>query len=142
MGFFYSADVLVERMRMTEKQSEKLDSTIEFILKIFNKIRHYGLHSLESDYKNIEPEFVFRRKFVQIILQSADIESGTKILEYYILTGNYQGYDLVYRLLYLEALSAIFQYESPIAIEEKLLSVCGEKFREEYRKRNQTGESL
>ena len=113
-----------ERCQCSTEDKKECMAVVSTILSLGIKARHLGLLTLV---KNIEETtFFLLKKGIQLIVDGVKHETVRKILEFYILTGDYRGKELIQRCLILEGVLAILDGVHPKVIKEILLSILGE----------------
>lgn len=111
-----------------EEKKECLD-TVDKILTVSRKAHKKGLLALEEDTCISGSKFF--KKGIELLLYGIEPLVLRKILENYILVGNYKGKELLKRILILEGILSIQMGDYPWVIREKLSSYFGEDYYEE-----------
>lgn len=117
-----------ERMKCSNEEKRRCIPLIEFILKLSEKARKNGLLSLEGSDKN---HMFFIRKTLELLLDGVEPGYIRHVMMNYIHVGNYEGIELLERILALEGLLAIQAGEHPLLLFQKLLSYLGEEMSQE-----------
>ncbi len=115
-------------LKAEEKQA--CTKTIALIMTLSQKTRTEGLLSLEDCIQQGDHPF-FLKKGVSLIVDGYAPTYVQEILGTYILTGNFDGLELVQRQLTLSGLLCIQAGENPRLIQEQLLPYLGENFHDE-----------
>lgn len=111
-----------------EEKRECLD-TLDKILEVSRKAHKRGLLALEDDACIISNKFF--RKGLELLLYGMEPLALREILENYIIVGNYNGKELLERVLILEGILSIQMGDYPWVIREKLIPYFGENYLEE-----------
>lgn len=117
---------LSKRLSMSKEDKAACFELLGTILKLSEKARKHGLLSLESDMGKDQPFLL--NKALELLVGGVEPNTIKIILYNYIYSGDYQGKDLLERLLIAEGVLYIQAGESPILIGEKLTSFFGEEF--------------
>jgi hypothetical protein len=113
-----------ERIQCREAEKKECMALVEEIVSMANKAKRNGLLSLVHEAE--EASHFLLRKGLQLILEGVNPEIVKKTLQYYILSGKYQGKALLERCLIMEGVIAIQHGINPTVIKELLLSLFGE----------------
>jgi hypothetical protein len=119
---------------------------VSFLLALAKKARTYGMLALAKDAEET-PSFLLS-KGIQLATDGAKPQVVRSVLEFYILSDDYSGKELLERCIILEGVLAIQDGLHPKLLKELLLSFFGEKdysmFKEELTKtsKNDLGEYL
>lgn len=105
-------------------------TVISDILSLAIKARHLGLLTLVKDIE--ETRSFLLKKGIQLIVDGVKPRTVRTILEFYILTGDYRGKELLERCLILEGVLAILKGVHPKVIKEILLALVGEDGHEAF----------
>jgi len=114
-----------ERIQCRESEKKECMALVEEIVSMANKAKRNGLLSLVHEAE--EASHFLLRKGLQLILEGVNPEIVKKTLQYYILSGKYQGKALLERCLIMEGIIAIQHGINPTVIKELLLSLFGEE---------------
>ena len=113
-----------ERIQCRAAEKKECMALAEEIVSMANKAKRNGLLSLVHEAE--EASHFLLRKGLQLILEGVNPEIVKKTLQYYILSGKYQGKALLERCLIMEGVIAIQHGINPTVIKELLLSLFGE----------------
>ncbi len=137
MDFFYNSSEFSSRAKLSEKDKESLIIFIFEILSIYDDLIENKIDHLNN--KFIRDNYLFRlgiKYLTDQSLQKNEYVSNLylihKIGKNYILSGNYRGIEFLKKVLILDTIIYIDMKKSRYILREKLLSICGEKFRNEY----------
>jgi len=114
-----------ERIKCSEEDKRQCLKLVSNLLSLANKARNYGMLSLVVDAD--ETASFLMKKGIQMATDGAKPQVVRSVLEFYILSGNYSGKDLLERCIILEGLLAIQEGLHPKLLKELLLSFFGEK---------------
>jgi AraC-like DNA-binding protein len=143
----FSNQMLKERFRMNDfnilrKASCSIDDkqeclqVLDMIIALSKKAHRQGLLSLEFE---VNEQFPFLlQKGLDLLLYGTEPYALQEILDNYVFTGNYEGKDLLSRILIKDGIIAIQMGEYPWIIREKLSSFFGEDFSDEINKHFET----
>jgi hypothetical protein len=98
---------------------------VSYLLSLAKKARTYGMLALAKDAEET-PSFLLR-KGIQLATDGAKPQVVRSVLEFYILSGNYSGRELLERCIILEGVLAIQDGLHPKLLTELLLSFFGEQ---------------
>lgn len=113
-----------ERIQCREAEKKECMALVTEIVSMANKAKRNGLLSLVHEAE--ETSHFLLRKGLQLVLEGVNPEIVKKTLQYYILSGKYQGKALLERCLIMEGITAIQHGVTPAVIKELLLSLIGE----------------
>ena len=113
-----------ERSHCSDAEKAECIMVISDILSLAIKARHLGLLTLVKDIEDTKSFLL--RKGIQLIVDGVKPQTVRTILEFYILTGDYRGKELLERCLILEGVLAILEGVHPKVIKEILLALVGE----------------
>lgn len=113
-----------ERIRCREAEKKESMALVAEIVSMANKAKRNGLLSLVHEAE--ETSHFLLRKGLQLVLEGVNPGIVKKTLQYYILSGKYQGKALLERCLIMEGVIAIQHGINPTVIRELLLSLFGE----------------
>ena len=134
MEYFYDSAEFLNRSKISEKEKEQLFFFVKDFIDVYLKIQN-------SDKSALEEEFVIRNYLLYkglyyIYLYKKDISKYMyyiqKMIINYILSGNYRGVEFIKKIMILEGINSISNQQKVKIFQEKLLSICGEKFRKDY----------
>ena len=134
MEYFYDSAEFLNRSKISEKEKEQLFFFIKDFIDVYLKIQN-------SDKSALEEEFVIRNYLLYkglyyIYLYKKDISIYIyyiqKMIINYIISGNYRGVEFIKKIMILEGINSISNQQKVKIFQEKLLSICGEKFRKDY----------
>jgi len=114
-----------ERIKCSEDEKRQCIKLVSDLISLANKARNYGMLSLVIDAE--ETTSFLMRKGIQMATDGAKPQVVRSILEFYIISGNFKGKDLLERCIILEGLVAIQEGLHPKLLKELLLSFFGEK---------------
>ena len=98
---------------------------VSFLLALAKKARTYGMLALAKDAE--ETSSFLLSKGIQLATDGAKPSVVRSVLEFYILSGDYSGKDLLERCIILEGVLAIQDGLHPKLLKELLLSFFGEQ---------------
>ncbi|MEJ2099241.1 MAG: FliG C-terminal domain-containing protein [Desulfobacterales bacterium] len=113
-----------ERIQCREAEKNECMALVAEIVSMANKAKRNGLLSLVHEAE--ETSHFLLRKGLQLVLEGVNPEIVGKTLQNYILSGRYQGKELLERCLIMEGVTAIQHGVNPTVIKELLLSLFGE----------------
>jgi FliG C-terminal domain len=113
-----------ERIQCRETEKKECMALVAEIVSMANKAKRNGLLSLVHEAE--ETPYFLLRKGLQLVLEGVNPGIVKKTLQYYILSGKYQGKALLERCLIMEGVIAIQHGINPTVIRELLLSLFGE----------------
>jgi hypothetical protein len=137
MDYFYNSNEFSSRAKLSDKEKEIIFIFIYSIISIYkdiieDKINHTNSTFINDNYllklgiKYLKDKNIQKNAFV------SNLYLIEKIGKNYILSGNYRGLDFIKKVIILDTIICIDAQFSQKLLKEKLLSVCGEKFRKEY----------
>ena len=135
-----------QKIKCSEEDKRHCLGLVSFLLALAKKARTYGMLALAKDAEET-PSFLLS-KGIQLATDGAKPQVVRSVLEFYILSGDYQGRELLERCLILEGVLAIQDGLHPKLLKELLLSFFGEEdydiLKEELTKsdKNDLGEYL
>jgi quinol monooxygenase YgiN len=112
------------KIECSEDDKRACMKTVSFLLGLAKKARTYGMLALAQAADETSPFLL--RKGIQLATDGAKPDVVRSVLEFYILSGNYTGRDLLERCLILEGVLAIQDGLHPKLLKELLLSFFGE----------------
>jgi hypothetical protein len=112
------------KIECSEDEKRACMKTVSFLLNLAKKARTYGMLALAKEAD--ETSSFLLRKGIQLATDGAKPEVVRSVLEFYILSGNYAGQELLERCLILEGVLAIQDGLHPKLLKELLLSFFGE----------------
>jgi hypothetical protein len=119
-----------ERIQCSKDEKKECMALVAEIVSMATKAKRNGLLSLVQDAE--ETSHFLLRKGLQQILEGVSPQMVEKALQYYILSGNHQGKELLMRYIILEGVLAIQNGVNPTIIKELLVSLFGEGSYETY----------
>lgn len=123
-----------QQIRVNDADKRQCLTLISEILSLATKGRNFGLLSLGKEAE--ESSSFLLRKGLQLALDGVKSHTARTILELYIHTGDYTGYELLERCVILEGVMGILDGMHPKLLKELLLSFLGEAghtiFKEEF----------
>ena len=123
-----------QQIRVNDADKRQCLALISEIHSLATKGRNFGLLSLGKEAE--ESSSFLLRKGLQLALDGVKSHTARTILELYIHTGDYTGYELLERCVILEGVMGILDGMHPKLIKELLLSFLGEAghtiFKEEF----------
>ena len=112
------------KLECSEDDKRDCLKVVENLLSLSKKARTYGMLSLAKDAE--ENSSFLLTKGIQLATDGAKPHVVRSVLEFYILSGNYVGKELLERCLILEGIVAIQEGLHPKLLKELLLSFFGE----------------
>ncbi len=109
----------------SEDEKRQCMKLVAYLLSLAKKARTYGMLALAKDAE--ETRSFLLRKGIQLATDGAKPDVVRSVLEFYILSGNYIGKELLERCLILEGVLAIQDGLHPKLLKELLLSFFGEE---------------
>jgi flagellar motor component MotA len=129
-----------QKIECSEEDKRQSMELVSFLLTLAKKARTYGMLALAKDAE--ETSSFLLSKGIQLATDGAKPEVVRSVLEFYILSGNYVGKELLERCLILEGVLAIQDGLHPKLLKELLLSFFGEDdyqmFKDELAKTGQS----
>ena len=125
-----------ERSHCSDAEKDECMTVISEILSLAIKARHLGLLTLVKDIE--ETKSFLLKKGIQLIVDGVKPQTVRTILEFYILTGDYRGKELLERCLILEGVLAILEGVHPKVIKEIMLALVGEDGYEAFESKLET----
>ncbi len=122
-----------ERIQCNEAEKKECMALVAEIVAMANKTKRNGLLSLVQEAE--ETSYFLLYKGLQLVLEGVNPQMVEKTLQYYVLSGKYQGKELLERCIIAEGVLAIQNGVNPIIIKELLLSLFGEDSFETYENR-------
>ena len=128
------------KLECSEDDKRDCLKVVETLLSLSKKARTYGMLSLAKEAE--ENSSFLLTKGIQLATDGAKPHVVRSVLEFYILSGNYVGKELLERCLILEGVVAIQEGLHPKLLKELLLSFFGEEDYEIYEEElNETSKS-
>lgn len=106
----------------------ELYALIQELIQIAVEARTQGLLAIE----NHKTEYFLLRKGIKLICSGTDPFVVERILSKLIISGNYNGKDLVARLIIMDGVNGIQLGENPYRLHDILTAWLGESFATEY----------
>jgi hypothetical protein len=137
MDYFYNSNEFYSRAKLSDKEKEMIFIFIYSITTIYKDI-------IEDKVNDTNIKFINENYLLKLgikYLRDKNIQKNTfvpnlylieKIGKNYILSGNYRGLDFIKKVIILDTIICIDAQFSQKILKERLLSICGEKFRKEY----------
>jgi len=119
-----------DRLQCTEAEKKKCLVLVAEVVAMANKAKRNGLLSLVQEAEET-PHFLLR-KGLQLVLEGVNPQMVETTLQQYILSGRYQGRELLQRCIIAEGVLAIQNGVNPTIIKELLLSLFGEDIYDIY----------
>lgn len=119
-----------DRIQCSNAEKIECMALVAEIVVMANKAKRNGLLSLVQEAE--ETSHFLLRKGLQLVLEGVNPQMVEKALEYYILSSNHHGKELLKRCIILEGVLAIQNGVNPTIIKELLLSLFGEDSYEIY----------
>ena len=116
--------------KYTREEKEKLKHLIKVIINLSIKSNRQGLLSLEDDVPTLQPFLL--RKGIELLTEGFSQKDLCFIVDNYIQAGSYSEPQLLERLIIKESLLSIQAGEYGEILFEKLLSMLGGGFLEDY----------
>ena len=113
------------KLECSEDDKRDCLKVVENLLDLSKKARTYGMLSLAKEAE--ENSSFLLTKGIQLATDGAKPQVVRSVLEFYILSGNYVGKELLERCLILEGVVAIQEGLHPKLLKELLLSFFGEE---------------
>jgi len=113
------------KLECSEDDKRDCLKVVETLLSLSKKARTYGMLSLAKEAE--ENSSFLLTKGIQLATDGAKPHVVRSVLEFYILSGNYVGKELLERCLILEGVVAIQEGLHPKLLKELLLSFFGEE---------------
>lgn len=113
------------KLECSEDDKRDCLKVVEILLSLSKKARTYGMLSLAKEAE--EDSSFLLTKGIQLATDGAKPQVVRSVLEFYILSGNYVGKELLERCLILEGVVAIQEGLHPKLLKELLLSFFGEE---------------
>jgi hypothetical protein len=137
MDYFYNSIEFSSRAKLSEKEKEMIFIFIYTIISIYkdiidDKINHTNNTFINENYLLKLGIKYLRDKNIQRSTFVSNLYLIEKIGKNYILSGNYRGLDFIKKVIILDTIICINAQFSLKLLKERLLSICGEKFRKEY----------
>ena len=137
MDYFYNSNEFYSRAKLSDKEKETMFIFIYSMISIYKDI-------LEDKVDHTNSTFINENYLLKLgikYLKDKNIQKNSvvpnlylieKIGKNYILSGNYRGLDFIKKVIILDTIICIDAQFSQKLLKERLLSICGEKFRKEY----------
>jgi hypothetical protein len=120
-----------QRIECSADEKRKCMKLVTDLLNMAHKARNYGMLSLAKDAE--ENSSFLLQKGIQLATDGAKAHVVRSVLEFYILSGNYSGRDLLERCIILEGILGIQEGLHPKLLKELLLSFFGEEKHELFK---------
>jgi hypothetical protein len=139
MDYFYNSTELNSRSKLSDKEKLELNEYIFSILELYTQYIESRVDILISPI--INQSYLLKIGFNLLITDRIfenEIDSASqfyilnKIIKIYILSGNYRGLLFIKKVIIIEFFKGIEKQNSISILKEKILSLCGEKFRRDY----------
>ena len=139
MDYFYNSTELNSRSKLSDKEKLELNEYIFSILELYTKYIESRVDILISPIKN--QSYLLKIGFNLLITDrifenekdsASQFYILNKIIKIYILSGNYRGLVFIKKVIIIEFFKGIEKQNSISILKEKILSLCGEKFRRDY----------
>ena len=111
----------------TDEDKKKCIPTICELIDLANLTRTYGILELDG-YISKDKDNIFLKQGLELILDGTDPVLVRAILQNFIKSGNYSGFELLNRYIMFEAMIAIQAGENPRLSAIKLSSMLGENY--------------
>jgi flagellar motor switch protein FliG len=121
-----------DRLIFSDRERRECFETAHEIVRIAQDVRKNGLLSIDSEIPLMSDKFLQRA--MQLGVDSTDPELIEKIMQTWIVYGNYSGSELLKRIIIIEGVLAIVYGENPYQIMHKLAAYIGEDLYDEYMK--------
>ena len=137
MDYFYNSIEFSSRAKLSEKEKEMIIMFIYSIISINkdiidDKVNHSNSTFINENYLLKLGIKYLRDKNIQRNAYVSNLYLIDKIGKNYILSGNYRGLEFIKKVIILDTIICIDAQFSQKLLKERLLSICGEKFRKEY----------
>lgn len=119
------------KIECSEDDKRECMKVLAYLLGLSKKARTYGMLSLAKEAE--ENSSFLLRKGIQLATDGAKPHVVRSVLEFYIISGNYVGKELLERCLILEGILAIQEGLHPKLLKELLLSFFGEEDHEIFK---------
>jgi hypothetical protein len=139
MDYFYNSTELNSRSKLSDKEKLELNEYIFSILELYTKYIESRVDILISPI--INQSYLLKIGFNLLITDrifenekdsASQFYILNKIIKIYILSGNYRGLVFIKKVIIIEFFKGIEKQNSISILKEKILSLCGEKFRRDY----------
>lgn len=122
---------IANRMKCTAEEKYNLLALIDMIIQISDVAAKGGL---DAQYLNNYPKQIpfLLKKGLMLVISGIDLQTVTDILNNYIMSGNYEGAELLKRIIIRDGVRCIQRGDPPAVIREVLTSYLGEDFVSEY----------
>ena len=114
-----------KKIKCSEDEKRECLKLVSHLVALAKKARAYGMLSLAKDAE--ETSSFLLRKGIQLATDGAKPRVVRSVMEFYIVSGNYSGKDLLERCIILEGVLAIQDGIHPRLLRELLLSFFGEE---------------
>lgn len=119
------------RMELSFEGRRVCLETVRTIAELAEKAGKNGISALEDEMEALDN--IFFKTAVRLLVDGMREDEIRKILQNYIITGNFRGRELFRRILIMEGILAIQHgYNSRFIVYELLASYFGEEFLPEY----------
>ena len=139
MDYFYNSTELNNRSKLSDKEKLELNEYIFSILELYTQYIESRVDILISPI--INQSYLLKIGFNLLITDrifenekdsASQFYILNKIIKIYILSGNYRGLVFIKKVIIIEFFKGIEKQNSISILKEKILSLCGEKFRRDY----------
>ena len=139
MDYFYNSIEFNSRSKLSEKEKIELNDHIYSILELYNKYLKNKEDILVSQI--IDQSYLLKIGFNLLITNRIFVNDNdsalqfyilNKIFKFYVLSGNYRGLVFLKKIIIIEFFKGIEKENNLNIFKEKILSLCGEKFRRDY----------
>jgi hypothetical protein len=139
MDYFYNSTELNSRSKLSDKEKLELNEYIFSILELYTQYIESRVDILISPI--INQSYLLKIGFNLLITDrifenekdsASQFYILNKIIKIYILSGNYRGLVFIKKVIIIEFFKGIEKQNSISILKEKILSLCGEKFRRDY----------
>lgn len=120
-----------DRMSVSLEGKKECLETAKIIMEMVVKVRERGILALEDDIQSTDSMFL--KTALQLTVDGLKQEEIRKVLENWIVAGNYRGRMLLKRILIMEGMIAIQQGCNPAYIYNLMASYFGEDFFPKYK---------
>lgn len=119
---------MTNSIEFANEDLEDLYALIQELIQVAVEARTQGLLAIE----NHETEYFLLRKGIKLICSGTDPLIVEQILGKFVISGHYNGKDLVARLIIMDGIYGIQYGENPYRIHDLLTAWLGESFAVEY----------
>jgi hypothetical protein len=119
-----------DRLAFSDRDRRECFDTAHEIVNIAGEVRKNGLLTVDDKISAMSDKFMARA--MQLAVDSTDPETLEKIMQTWIIYGNYSGAELLKRIVALDGVISLVNGENPLHIKTKLAAYFGEDLFEEF----------